>query len=307
MTARPEQRQTALALVAEGAPITHAAALVGVTHTTVARWVRKGGDVVAEEFGTLAEYWPTPPGLALLTTLAALRLLRPAAQLGGDCPPLRVLCPCAGSGVYVRAVQALAPGADVVAIEPRRSAVESLVKFCPEVIHAAIRGHGAKEIAQSEGCEIVDFDDLQRLGPFDLVIDNPPFTWLTGSQAGGRKDGGRHLSFRPLLRRGGLLAFLGPSTYGHAESHQEAMRAWTPTAQLRITGRPRFAGDEGGTADISMWVWSATRGSVDGRGVARGWTCRQLATDPAWLRWSSTVPGVEPLDPMLVAQVVATS
>ena len=75
MTATDTQRDTAVALVRGGMPRAHAAKLVGVTHTTVGRWVEEEGVDLQHEVGGPAEIWYTPPGLAALTTYAVLRRL----------------------------------------------------------------------------------------------------------------------------------------------------------------------------------------------------------------------------------------
>ena len=107
---------------------------------------------------------------------------------------------------------------------------------------------------------------------------------------------GRHLALRPLLRRGGLLAFLAPSSYGQAINHQPAMREWSPAYQLRVTGRPQFSGDsDGGKAEISMWVWTTVSPPE--------WRCSQLPHHPSWLRWAGPRPGTFPIPGSMVDAV----
>lgn len=293
MTATDTQRDTAVALVRGGMPRAHAAKLVGVTHTTVGRWVEEEGVDLQHEVGGPAEIWYTPPGLAALTTFAVLRKL---SRVGKR--PLRVLCPAAGAGVYARAVHAFEPAAHIVAVEPRREEVDNLSTFCAEVIHGAIKGAGADDLAESEGCQVVDPEAMWSSSPaYDLVIDNPPFTWLTGTRTGRSVQGaGRHLALRPLLRRGGLLAFLAPSSYGQAINHQPAMREWSPAYQFRVTGRPQFSGDnDGGKAEISMWVWSTSSPPE--------WRGSQLPHHPSWLRWAGPRPGTFPIPGSIVDAV----
>ena len=286
MTTRPETKAVAVQLVRTGMPAKHAATVCGVTHTSVARWV--GEAEPPSEYGGVAEVYPTPPAIAVLTTAAVLgRLSRVGRR------PLRVLCPAAGHGVYARAVLALEPSAVVTAIEPRRECIEGLAAFCHRVIPGAIAGEGAEDIAAGEGCKVVDLGGDEVDAGYDLIIDNPPFTWLTGTRA--RRGIGRHLAFRPLLRRGGLLALLGPSNYGHAQSAAPTLQQWCPAYQFRITGRVAFTG-ETGPGDVSMWVWGPP---------VRGWHAEQLPGRSHWLRWAGPQPGTTPIPQSIIDEVRA--
>jgi len=286
----------AVELVRGGMPQVDAAALVGVSHTSVQRWLDAAPapePAPATEYGGPGEVWITTPGIAALTTAAVLSR---KSRVGKRA--LRVLCPAAGAGVYARAVLAFEPTAYIVAVEPRRSEIAGLRSFCGEVVHGAIAGPGADELAAAEGCKVYDPRSLSGFA-FDLIIDNPPFTWLTGVRSGRSVIGaGRHLAFWPLLRRGGLLALLGPSSYGQATSHQPAMREWAPAYQLRVTGRPNFGADptQTGMAEISMWVWSTTSPPE--------WRASQLPTHPDWLRqWAGPTPGTFPIPASIVDAV----
>lgn len=301
MTKPAADKALAVELVRGGMPQVDAAALVGVSHTSVQRWLEAAPapePAPATEYGGPGEVWITTPGIAALTTAAVLSR---KSRVGKRA--LRVLCPAAGAGVYARAVLAFEPSAYIVAVEPRRSEIAGLSSFCAEVVHGAVAGPGADALVQAEGGEVVDLGKWwAEREPFDLIIDNPPFTWLTGIRSGRSVIGaGRHLAFRPLLRRGGLLALLGPSSYGQASSHQPAMREWAPAYQLRVTGRPNFGADptQTGMAEISMWVWGTTSPPE--------WRTSQLPTHQDWLRhWAGPTPGTFQIPASIVDAVRET-
>lgn len=281
---RKAQREQALALVRVGMTDVDAATAVGVSHTSVGRWrVAAGIDRSTDqepETGGETETWYTPPGFALLATLAVLRR---KSRVGRR--PLRVLCPTAGAGVFARAVRALEPDAVITAVEPRAEEIDNLRTVCDEVVHGALAGPGAADLAISCKCTTVEMGDLPVA---DLIIDNPPFSWF-----GGRD--GRWLGFFHNLARGGLLALVGPSQWGQAAGHREALEQWRPTWQLRATGRVQYS-EGGGPLESSLWVW--TQASPD------EWRCSQLPAINGWhLRWRGAKPGAEPMPAALVAEI----
>lgn len=281
---RKAQREQALALVRVGMTDVDAATAVGVSHTSVGRWrVAAGIDRSTDqepETGGETETWYTPPGFALLATLAVLRR---KSRVGRR--PLRVLCPTAGAGVFARAVRALEPDAVITAVEPRAEEIDNLRTVCDEVVHGALAGPGAADLAISCKCTTVE---IGHLPVADLIIDNPPFSWF-----GGRD--GRWLGFFHNLARGGLLALVGPSQWGQAAGHREALEQWRPTWQLRATGRVQYS-EGGGPLESSLWVW--TQASPD------EWRCSQLPAINGWhLRWRGAKPGAEPMPAALVAEI----
>ena len=228
MTATDTQRDTAVALVRGGMPRAHAAKLVGVTHTTVGRWVEEEGVDLCSTRSAARPRSGTPPGLAALTTYAVLRRLSRVASVRSRSLPGR-----RRSGVNTlgqstpssppRISSLLSPGAGR-STTSRRS--------CAEVIHGAVKGAGADDPRRARD---VRSSTQRRCGrvrrPTTSYRQPAPSPGSPGPARAGRAGAGRHPALRPLLRRGGLLAFLAPSSYGQAINHQPAMREWSPAYQ----------------------------------------------------------------------------
>ena len=242
----------------------------------------------------------TPVGAALQLVMALRQSMRPTTTIR------RALCPAAGSGVFVRALRALDPGIVVDANDARQSEYDNIV--------SAVSGTGGD-------ASFGDFERWITYPPkgrkYDLVIDNPPFKWF--------KTGIWEAIFGSgMVRKRGLVAFLGLSQWGQSEEAWPMMCRRSPILQIRLGGRLAFrpAGEtsmrpipkdrrvQGGPThepkkngtdqrEYSLWVWSE---SDEGR---IGWHTVQLPTLPAELRsWSSAaVPGTYPIDKALVERV----
>lgn len=178
----------------------------------------------------------------------------------------RVLDPCAGAGVFGKVVRRILEPTVLVGIEPRASEFPAVRRHYDVVAHA---------VAQS-WCDASI--DRQR---FDLVITNPPWwcwTEIFWAAAG-------------MLARGGVIAFLGPSSWGHSDESSEGADAfdrWTPAMQLRIRGRIAFNG--GSATDnrkCSWWVWGKGENPTD-------WMTRTLPALPVCDRRWSIRPGTDP-------------
>ena len=217
----------------------------------------------------------TPTGLAVQIVDEVLRRLPPA----NPSRPLQVLCPAAGSGVFARAVRALRPDAVITCVEIRESEREGLLQAADHVL-------------------IEPFDPRLIGGSYDLVIDNPPFSWFAASMLLDIRGVG-------LLGPRGVLAFVGLTQWGQTGSSRETLARWWPALQLRITGRPAFRGD--GKTDfreISVWCWR-TRSVWEDQPEPGEWRTVQMpALPPGLLRWNgSAVPGTYPVDQALVERV----
>ncbi len=185
----------------------------------------------------------------------------------------RVLCPSLGSGVWARAIAACYPQNTpyIVGVERRES-------------------EAANALAACDSACIMDFEDFIKLeepfraAPFDLVIDNIPFSGFPRRDKKRRIDTwGWHIE---LLRAGlltddAIVAFYGLTQMGQGEAAQASMRQWSPMLALRYGGRNEHRGEGterlakiprkyqvpggpteemrkngGDSREYTMWVWS---------------------------------------------------
>ena len=207
----------------------------------------------------------TPEGVAVLGVMG----------LGLEMPALRarrVLHPSLGSGVWARAISAChrhdrySPA--IVGVEPRESERQNMVEACPD------------------GVFVMEFEQFLGIGhePFDLVIDNIPFTGFPRRDKKRRVDTwGWHIE---LLRAGlltddAVVAFYGLTQMGQGEAAQASMREWSPMLALRYGGRNEHRGEGterlapipkkyqvpggpthevrengGDSREYTLWVWS---------------------------------------------------
>ena len=220
----------------------------------------------------------TPTGLAVQIVDQVMRRLPPVSTRR----PLRVLCPAAGSGVFARAARAVIPGCSIFTVEPRVSEAAGLM------------------VAADDGL-VGEFDPAtlaEYVGPFDLVVDNPPFTWFTSAIWCDIRDAG-------LLADRGVIALLGLSQWGQGRASRDVLARWWPALQLRVTGRPAFRGDGKTDArEISAWCWRS-RSVWEDRGDQGEWRTVQMPPlPPGLLRWDSTaIPGTFEIDAALVEEV----
>ena len=220
----------------------------------------------------------TPVGIAVQIVDQVMRRLPPASTRR----PLRVLCPAAGSGVFARAARAVIPGCSVFWVEPRESEAAGL------------------ELAADEGI-VGRFDPgklAEYVGPFDLVIDNPPFSWFASAMWCDIREAG-------LLTDRGVIAFVGLSQWGQGRASRDVLARWWPSLQLRVTGRPAFRGDGKTDArEISAWCWRSRSIWEDGGGAGEWRTVQMPPLPPGLLRWDATaVPGTFEIDATLVEEV----
>lgn len=185
----------------------------------------------------------------------------------------RVLHPSLGSGVWARAIAACYQQNTpyIVGVERRDSERANAIAACGDAY-------------------IMDFEDFIKLdgsfkpAPFDLVVDNIPFSGFPRRDKKRRIDTwGWHIE---LLRAGlltddAIVAFYGLTQMGQGEAAQASMREWSPMLALRYGGRNEHRGEGterlakiprkyqvpggpteemrkngGDSREYTMWVWS---------------------------------------------------
>lgn len=186
------------------------------------------------------------------------------------CPRPWVLDVGAGGGVFGQVAREVFAPELLVAVEPREEERANLLRHYDQV-------------------HTMDADEFgvfarEHWAVFDLAPSNPPWDLWADCW----------LAQWPLVSPGGILAMLGPSTWGHSDEASEAIdlfEAEPPTEQWRIRGRIAF---NGGTAvdnrKCSWWVW------VKGwpRDPDGAWRCLTLPMlSPADRCWRVR-PGTEP-------------
>lgn len=212
--------------------------------------------------------------------------------------PSRILDPSAGSGCWPRAARAVfGEQPFIVGVEPRASETPNIRAACNES-HTL---DCATYLATLPGAPIVGPPPRPRMSPFDLICTNPPFTAF---EAG---------FFWPLefLRAGIIHAdswvvLYGLTQWGQSDKAAPAMRAWQPSLQLRLGGRPQHRGKGNGadSREYSAWCWSARDGR-ERRSRLPSWRTVQLPVLDAPLRqWlPDDVPGLRPIDQALVERL----
>ena len=246
----------------------------------------------------------TPEGAAVLGVMSlGLEMPSRTAKLR------RVLHPSLGSGVWARAIAACCPRGTpaIVGVEPRESERPNMVEACPD------------------GVFVMDFEQFLdiRHEPFDLVIDNIPFSGFPRRDKKRRVDTwGWHIE---LLRAGlltddAVVAFYGLTQMGQGEAAQASMKEWSPVLALRYGGRNEHRGEGterlapipkkyqvpggptheirengGDSREYTLWVWSV----ADLRRRQR-----QLLTLEGDREWSITVNGAPSTSNALDAQIL---
>lgn len=213
----------------------------------------------------------------------AVQLLLALQERGFSSGP-KILDPSAGSGVFGRAARAVFGDCYHVGVELRASEEANLA--------AAYDAHVIGSALSAE---------VDRHGPFDLVISNPPFSAFEGYWPTNFRD-------RGLLAQGAVVALYGLTQWGQSGEAAEHLRAWTPSVQLRLGGRVGHRGD--GKADAreySLWCWDTEDGPQGGsyRKGRPGWHTEQLPILPTdFRRWRpEAVPGTRPIDHQLVEEI----
>lgn len=147
--------------------------------------------------------------------------------------PAKVLCPCAGAGVYAMVLRAMleyelqgegevSDYVNITAIELRQEETSNLMRWCDRTY----LGDAVEEL------EYVA-DERDR---FDAVIDNPAFSIIHELLLGCSK----------VLNPGGIIAFLMPTqSMQSAESHELLLKlmrehAVTTLSKYECTGRVKF-------------------------------------------------------------------
>jgi hypothetical protein len=175
----------------------------------------------------------------------------------------RLLDPSAGAGVFGQVARAVFPCWNLVGIEPR-------VEERPYLEHHY--DHVVCTTAQRFATDAPFFD---------VVASNPPW-WCWGEVFD---------AVWPLVLEGGVLAFLGPSTWGHSDEASECVDVFErvcPAYQWRVRGRIAFNGGSGTDNRKCSW-WVFVRDSI----ARTGWLTENLPALPPEARRWTTRPGTE--------------
>jgi predicted RNA methylase len=192
---------------------------------------------------------------------------------------VRMLDPAAGSGVFGRVARAVwGSRIHTTAIEVRESERDNLGDAYDEA-------------------HIGDFHKVDLAGPFDLVLTNPPFVAFAEAWW-------EFLLSRHLLAENAVIAFVGLSQWGQTRRAWPQIQRWTPAEQHRMGGRLCFRGvtARGRAAhdqrEYSLWIWRK------GHHTQGAWRTLQLPPLPRELAKWTDPPGVHPVEPALVSQVI---
>ncbi len=163
--------------------------------------------------------------------------------------PRIILEPGAGVGGLVGELHRVWPDATIVAVEKR--------KECREMLYEA----GAEHVIIGDLCDSAVSDQVKGLGPFDLVLGNPPYggpkhikevgpnphyeLWLTFIKIGMR-----------MLDLDGRLAFLLRTGILEGRDRNEWLRTHVPDVYV-MPKRPKFTGTGSDSATYAWMVWSA--------------------------------------------------
>lgn len=192
-----------------------------------------------------------------------------ASRIVTDGPlPLKLLDCCAGGGVFGQQARIVFPTARLLGAEPRVEEVE----------------HAARHYDEFWTCPADEL--VARVSPrsVDIVSTNPPW-WCWGDIFD---------AVWPLVRLGGLLAFLGPSSWGHSDEQSECIEIFDrvpPIAQLRVRGRIAYNGGRAtDNRKCSWWVFQKQWRAAD---PSAGWTTITLPPLDVEQRCWTVRPGTE--------------
>jgi predicted RNA methylase len=209
----------------------------------------------------------TPTAAALMWTISLIREIQLKKYI-------RMLDPAAGSGVFGRVARAVwGERVHTTGIDVRPSERENLA-------------------AAYDESQISDFHKARLRGPFDLVLTNPPFMAFAEAWW-------EFLLSRHLLAENAVIAFVGLSQWGQTRRAWPQIQRWTPAEQHRIGGRLSFRG--GAAADqreYSLWIWRK------GHHTRGAWRTLQLPPLPRELAKWTDPPGLHPVEPALLTQVI---
>lgn len=159
--------------------------------------------------------------------------------------PARVLEPSCGSGRFMRASQRAWPDAKVMGIEINEDHVQTA------------RSHGLRVM-----CADMLTVDRDRMGHFDLIVGNPPFSLA--------EQFVRRL--RPLMRAGGTLAFLLRLNFlGGQKRYGSLWTKWPPAQVYGLPCRPAFKVGINKTDMTEYGVFCWTKPLAPGRPVQFNW------------------------------------
>lgn len=168
----------------------------------------------------------------------------------------RVLLPAAGDGRWGRACRDLWPNAHLTAVEPRAEEADGLKRWCDEVIVSTIQ------------------DAESRIGTYDLIVDNPPFSLLLdGTRKPSQSAAMR--AFLPLRLHlasptARLVLYWLTDLGQRSRSAVDVMDEHVPIEQWRIP-LPISHNRTTDLRNYSIWHWSARTSAS-----ATGWRCRTL-------------------------------
>lgn len=175
----------------------------------------------------------------------ALARVRPLLESQRN-PVERVLLPSAGDGRWGLVCRELWPSAHLTAVEPREEEAECLRRFC-DVVHVAT---------------IEDAESTNRLGSYDLIADNPPFSLrVPGTKKPSQAEAMRAflpLRFRLRTATSRLMLYWLTDLGQRSPAAVEVMAEHMPIEQWRIP-LPVCHTDESDIRNYSIWHWSYAR------------------------------------------------
>lgn len=235
----------------------------------------------------------TPSPVALQCVEAVTRgWLRPVCRESGkehegDAP--RVLDLCAGSGSWSRAVRLLYPRAHITALEVRPGERLMLERWCDDVVIGDV-------------AEILAWEPrlAPALGPFDLIVGNPPFSLVDPRKPPKKGQPGKSrlrafevlvVAARSLLVPRGRLALYVPAAWWQRGADVAALaQRHQPFRQLNVPlpVSHRGAWQQAATDAYAIFVWADPTAPA-----CNGWHTLDLPILSAADRRWREVPGTE--------------